>query len=54
MLILHRKLDQRVILEVKGERIVICVTSIDGRQIGLGFEASPNVHIVREELVEKR
>jgi carbon storage regulator len=46
MLILSRKKGQRVVI---GD-VVLTVLRVQGRQVGLGIEAPPNVVVRREEL----
>ncbi len=47
MLVLSRKVGEEVV--INGEiRITIC--RIDGNQVRIGFQAPPEVHIVRAEL----
>jgi carbon storage regulator len=47
MLVLSRKVGERVVI---GDRIVVTVLEVKGRQVRLGFEAPPNVPIWRGEL----
>ena len=52
MLVLTRKVRESVILEdlTTGELVKVKVTRMDDRSIRLGFEASQNIRILREEL----
>jgi carbon storage regulator CsrA len=47
MLVLSRKVGERVVI---GDRIVVTVLEVKGRQVRLGFEAPPDVQIWRGEL----
>jgi len=47
MLVLSRKIGERVLI---GDRIVVTVLEVKGRQVRLGFEAPPDVPIWRGEL----
>lgn len=47
MLVLSRKVGERVVI---GDRIVVTVLEVKGRQVRLGFEAPANVQIWRGEL----
>jgi carbon storage regulator len=49
MLVLSRKVGERVVI---GDRIVVTVLEVKGRQVRLGFEAPPDVQIWRGELAE--
>lgn len=51
MLVLGRKLGQRVMLDVGAARIEVMVTRIVGNQVWLGFAAPQEVAIHREELL---
>src|SRR5204863_5511212 len=48
MLVLSRKVGERVVI---GDRIVVTVLEVKGRQVRLGFEAPPVVQIWRGELL---
>ncbi len=47
MLVLSRKVGERVVI---GDRIVVTVLEVKGRQVRLGFEAPSDVQIWRGEL----
>lgn len=52
MLVLSRKLGERIVLQVPGQPdIVIVVTDIDRGKIRLGIEADRSVTIMRSELL---
>jgi carbon storage regulator CsrA len=50
MLVLSRKKRESVVLTVGGERIVITLIDVQPNKVRLGFVASDNVHINREEV----
>lgn len=51
MLVLSRSPNQSTILKLpNGDHIEVYVTSIQGQQVKLGFEAPDNVSIYRDEL----
>ncbi len=51
MLILTRKLGESVIV---GDNIKITIVKINKQQVRLGFDASKNVIVDREEIVKKK
>jgi carbon storage regulator CsrA len=54
MLVLTRKFDENIIIEVEGKTIKICVVDIDSNaRVKLGFEAEKDVKILREEVYNK-
>lgn len=52
MLVLTRKEGQSVQLEVNGLMIVMKVFEVDGK-VRIGFEAPPEVKIMRTEIVDR-
>ena len=55
MLVLARRIGERVMLDVAGIRIEVMVTRVIGGQAWLGFEADRDlVQISREELLAPR
>lgn len=55
MLCITRTHGEGIVLDVKGERIVVHVLDIQGgRRVRLGFEARRDVTIMRSELVGGR
>ncbi len=51
MLVLSRRIGERLILRKKnGEKVVITVADIRGRQVRIAIEAPRNIEIIREEL----
>ena len=53
MLVLSRKLGERVIIGTGENAVVVTVVDIDRGKIRLGIEAPKNVPIMREELLTK-
>lgn len=52
MLVLSRRPRQTIIITTKdGEKVSVCVVSVKGDQVRLGFTADDSTHILREELV---
>lgn len=55
MLVLSRKLGERIILDVPDQKpIVVTVVEIDRGKIKIGFDADRTVIISREELLPRR
>jgi len=53
MLILRRKIDEVIILELpNGDQIDIVITDINKSSIKVGIDATSEINIVREELLE--
>lgn len=50
MLILTRQKDQKIIVDVGGQRMTITLTDIRGDKVRLGFDAPENFKILRQEL----
>lgn len=54
MLVLSRKRDEKIILEVNGqEQIELTVVRIDNNKVRLGIQASENTTILRSELLDR-
>jgi len=53
MLVLTRKREEQVVLQLEDQTILIRVVSIDGGRVRLGFEAGKDVKIVRAELLRE-
>lgn len=51
MLVLTRKVDQRVFIDHAGERLELMVTRIDGTQVKLGFEGPDGFVICRDDAI---
>jgi carbon storage regulator len=51
MLVLSRKRDEQIVLNLPDHTIRIRVVSVDGKRVRIGIEAPQEVHITREELV---
>ena len=52
MLILTRQKDQKIIVEVGGQRMTIVITDVRGDKVRVGFDAPPAFKILRQELYE--
>lgn len=50
MLILTRRTGETVMI---GDNVTVTVLGVKGSQVRLGFKAPPEVHIVREELLDR-
>lgn len=58
MLILTRRTGESIVIEIpqsvpSREPIRVTVVGLNGRQVRIGVDASPDIHIVRSELVEQ-
>ena len=55
MLVLSRKLEEKILLQVKGlkEDIEFTIVRIDPNKVRVGITASDNVTILRSELLQK-
>lgn len=54
MLVLSRKRDEKILLEVNGgEKIELTVVRIDNNKVRLGIQASENTTILRSELLDR-
>ena len=51
MLVLTRKVDESVILDVGETQIVVKIVQVRGKQIRVGFECPKHVKIHRQELM---
>jgi len=52
MLVLSRKPDEKIVLQVEGQKdIELTVVRIDHNKVRLGIQADPKVTILRSELV---
>jgi carbon storage regulator len=54
MLVLTRRIGECILIGGPGDTIIVTVLQIKGNQVRLGFEASRDIPIVREELAEKK
>ena len=53
MLVLARRKNEAVFIDVNGLRIEITVTKIASNQVKLGFDAPPSVKILRKEITDR-
>jgi carbon storage regulator len=51
MLVLSRKLNERVRVTIGGEVLYVAVVEIEAGKVRLGFEADRSIEVLREELV---
>ena len=52
MLILTRQKDQKIIVEIGGQRMTITLAEIRGDKVRLGFDAPESFKILRQELLD--
>lgn len=50
MLVLARKVGERIIIGEGDDQIVLVVLRIDGNRVRLGLDAGDHIHIIRGEL----
>jgi carbon storage regulator CsrA len=50
MLILARKVDERIVIDVRGVEIELVVNKISGETVRIGVEAPSDVVVLRKEL----
>jgi carbon storage regulator CsrA len=53
MLVLSRRIDQRIRMHTSDGPVVITITRVGGRTVGLGIEAPAAIRIIREELEDR-
>ena len=53
MLVLSRKVNERIIIDVDGVEIIICVCKMTRNRARIGIEAPLSVRIQREEIQNK-
>lgn len=51
MLVLSRKVGEKILI---GEEIVVTVVRVTGSKVRLGFDAPPEVTVLREEVEDER
>jgi carbon storage regulator len=51
MLVLSRKIGERIAI---GDNVVLVITKISGNRVTVGIEAPADVHIVRQEIKDKK
>ena len=52
MLVLTRQKEQKIIVEIGGQRMTITVADVRGDKIRLGFDAPANFKIYRQEIYD--
>ena len=52
MLVLSRKKDESIVLQIENEEIEIIIVRLEPNKVRLGIKAGPNVTILRSELIE--
>jgi carbon storage regulator len=53
MLVLSRKISEKIILDTPSGDIVLCITGISGGTVRVGIEAPQDVIIFRAELLKE-
>lgn len=53
MLIISRKIDERIIIENGANKIVISLNDIRGRKAVIGIEAPREIRVYREEILDR-
>lgn len=53
MLVVTRKPNESLILDVDGKRIEVKILGVKGNQVRVGTDAPKDVHIIRDELLKK-
>ena len=53
MLVLTRKLDEKIVIELGEQTVVVHVVAIERDRIRLGIDAPPEVPIYREEVLQR-
>ncbi len=53
MLVLSRKVGQRVIVSLNGETVTIELKQISGSRVRIGVDAAPQIAVHREEIWDK-
>lgn len=54
MLVLSRKKDEKIQIEVNGEIIEVTVVQVETNKVKLGIQAGKHVTILRSELVQSQ
>jgi carbon storage regulator CsrA len=50
MLVLGRKEQESIEINVHGEKITLHIVSVQGKRVKVGIEADKSVHVVRSEI----
>jgi carbon storage regulator CsrA len=53
MLVLSRKRNQKIVLEIEGRKVELTVVRIEANGVRIGIEADKDITILRSELVGK-
>lgn len=51
MLVLSRKVHEKLILTIDDTEIVVCVVKIEGNRVRIGIQAPKDVKVCRQELL---
>ena len=51
MLVLTRRISEKLIITANGETIEVAVLGVNGNQVKVGIDAPDHIEIMREELV---
>lgn len=54
MLVLSRKVNENVVIEIGVERVIIMVTRIEDSKVRLSFDAPKSISIDRQELWQRK
>lgn len=54
MLVLSRKKDEQIVLQVNGQTVLVRVVAIDGNKVRLGITAPDDITVHREEVWKRR
>lgn len=53
MLVLNRRIGERLVIEVDGMKIEVAVTGVKGNQVSLGIIAPKHIPVHREEVYRR-
>ena len=53
MLVLSRKLNEKIVIQIGEQKVVICVVDLARDRVRLGVDAPPEVPVHREEVARR-